>query len=212
VTVATGASGSLTAQIRNGAPYDVFLSADLAYPRSLIESGDAEGRTLKPFANGQLVLWTTRRDLELTSIPALIGDKSVRKIALANPATAPYGRAAQEALEHMDLWKTAPARLVFGENIAQTAQFVATGNADAGFVALSLVLSSQLKQRGQWIAVPTSSYAPISQGAILTRRGAANPTARRYLEFLSSDEARVILEHFGYLVPVSALPEKQGGK
>jgi len=203
LTTATGASGSLVAQIRNGAPFDLFLSADLDYPRRLAQSGDAVSASLTPFAFGRLVLWTTKPGLDLPSVAAAVRNPNVRKLAIANPETAPYGRAAREALGKLGLSEDAGPKLVLGENISQTAQFVETGNADAGFVAMSLVTSPKLMNRGRWIEVPATCYTLIAQGAILTRRGAANPAARDYLAFLGSPEARKILERYGYGVPPS---------
>ena len=206
VTTALGASGTFVAQIKNGAPYDVFLSADLDYPRALIAAGQADAPTLTPFANGRLVLWTTRADLPLTDLAATVRDPAVKKLALAQPATAPHGRAAQETLAQLNLGRAAQPKIVFGENIAQTAQFIESGHADAGFVALSLVLAPTLKNRGRWLEVPTTLYAPLTQGAILTTRGAANPAALRYLAFLQSASARTILARFGYAPPTPATP------
>lgn len=201
VTTTTGASGSLVAQIEHGAPFDVFLSADLDYPRALIAVRQADEKSLRIFATGQLVIWTTRPGLALGSIPALVRDPAVKKIAVANLATAPYGRAAQQALEKLGAWADAQPKLVVGENVTQTAQFVETGNADVGFVALSLVLAPNLKETGRWVRVPAELYAPLDHGAVLTVRGAVNPAARRYLAFLSSDPAKKILRQFGYGLP-----------
>ena len=206
VTTALGASGTFVAQIKNGAPYDVFLSADLDYPHALIAAGQADARTLTPFATGRLVLWTLHGDLPLNDIAVTVRDPSVKKLALAQPATAPYGRAAQEALAQLNLWRDAQPKIVFGENIAQTAQFIESGHADAGFVALSLVLSANLKNRGHWLEVPATLHAPLTQGAILTTRGAANPAARHYLAFLQSATARAILTRFGYAPPTPTTP------
>src|SRR5580700_1227868 len=163
-----GASGSLVAQISNGAPYDVFLSADLEYPQKLVKAGRARASTLITFALGKLVLWTTRTGIELSSVESVVLNPSVEKLALANPRTAPYGRAAEEVLAKLGLAETAKAKLVFGENITQTAQYVSSGNVDAGFVALSLVLSPKLKDKGRWLEVPASLYTPIAQGGVLT--------------------------------------------
>ena len=200
LTVATGASGNLVAQIKNGAPYDVFLSADLDYPQALVASGQAVAASLTTFATGRLVLWTTRpaSDLPLTSIAATVRDPAVKKLAVANRDTAPYGRAARQALDRLGLTSAAQPKLVTGENVTQTAQFVETGGADAGFVALSLVLSPRLKDRGRWLEVPAELHDPLAHGAILTLRGATNPSARRYLEFLRSEPAQKILRDFGY--------------
>ncbi|MBP6506003.1 MAG: molybdate ABC transporter substrate-binding protein [Opitutaceae bacterium] len=206
INVTLGASGSLVTQITHGAPFDVFLSADLYYPQALIKAGQADADSLTPFATGQLVLWTTKPGLELTALATAVRQPSVKKIAIANPATAPYGRAAQAALTQLGVWAEVQPRLVTGENISQTAQFVSSGNADLGFVALSLVLSPQLAEKGRWLAVPAGLHAPLTQGAVLTRRGAANPAARRYLEFLLSPTARGVFARFGYGPPVPVLP------
>jgi molybdate transport system substrate-binding protein len=203
VTVTLGASGSLVAQVRHGAPYDVFLSADLDYPQALIDAGQAEARHLVPFATGKLVLWTMRPDLPLGDVAAAVRHPAVRKLAFANPDTAPYGRAARELLLRLGVWADVQPKLVTGENITQTAQFVETGHADLGFVALSLVLSPKLKDQGRWVEIPADAAVPLTQGAVLTRRGADNPAARRYLDFLVSPAARKILEGFGYGVPAA---------
>ena len=201
VTTATGASGGLVAQIKNGAPFDVFLSADLDYPRALVAANQADAKSLATFATGRLVLWSTRPGVEVKSVADTVRNPAVKKIAIANRDTAPYGRAAQQALEKLGVWTDAQPKLVVGENITQTAQFVETGNADIGFVALSLVLAPNLKERGRWLEVPAELYAPLDHGAVLTNRGAANPAARKYLEFLTSEAAKKILRAFGYGVP-----------
>lgn len=201
VTTAIGASGSLVAQIKNGAPFDLFLSADLDFPRALVAAGQAEAKSLTPFATGRLVLWTTRADIDVNDVAAAVRNPSVRKIAIANLATAPYARAAKQALEKLGAWRDAEPKLVVGENISQTVQFVETGNAELGFVALSVVLSPELKNRGHWTEVSASLHEPLTQGAVLTTRGTANPAARRYLEFLSGEPAKKILRAYGYAVP-----------
>ncbi|ACB74995.1 molybdenum ABC transporter, periplasmic molybdate-binding protein [Opitutus terrae PB90-1] len=200
LTVSTGASGSLVAQITHGAPYDVFLSADLEYPRALLAAGHAKPDSLIVFAQGRLVVWTLNPALALDSF-ATLDWNAVKKIAIANTDSAPYGRAARSALERAGLWSQLSPKLVYGENVSQTAQFVETGSADLGFVALSLVLSPRLKERGRWLAVPPDLYSPLAQGAVLTRRGAANPAAARYLQFLQSEPAQAVLSRFGYEVP-----------
>lgn len=202
LTSTTGASGNLVAQIKHGAPFDVFLSADLDYPQALIKDGQADGKTLTIFAIGRLVLWTTKPAIDVTDLAAAVKNPAVQKIAIAQPATAPYGRAALQILDHLGLTTTARPKLVTGENITQTAQFVETGHADAGFVALSLVLSPKLKDRGRWTEVPAALHAPLEQGAVLTQRGAANPAAARYLAFLKSDAASKIFARYGYALPV----------
>jgi len=201
VVVVTGASGSLVAQIKNGAPFDLFLAADVEYPRQLIKLGAADASTFTKFAIGRLVIWTMRPELKLDSIEAVVRDPGVRKIAIANPHTAPYGKAAHEALTRLEVWADAESKIVVGENITQTAQFVETGNADVGFVAMSLMRSPTIKERGYWREVPADLYAPIEQGAVVTNHGAANAAAKRYLAFLGSPEARAVFARFGYRSP-----------
>ena len=140
--VASGSSGNFATQIKNGAPFEVFLSADMNFPRDLVKSGLADESSLTVYATGKIVLWTTRPDgVDVSKGLAVLGDPNgAKKIALANPDHAPYGRAGKEALQHEKLWDAVQSRLVIGENIVQTAQFVQTGSADAGIVALSLVL------------------------------------------------------------------------
>ena len=203
VTAAYGASGNLLAQIEHGAPFDLFLSADTDFAKRLAASGDGNPATLRTFALGRLVVWTTRSDLDPANIAKVVRTDSVKKLAIAQPRTAPFGRAAQMALTRLGLWTEAQPKLVVGENISQTAQFVETGNADAGFVAMSLVIATQLAHRGRWAEVPASLYAdvPLEQACILTKHGANNDAARQYLAFLKTDTARQILDRFGYGVP-----------
>jgi molybdate transport system substrate-binding protein len=201
VTVTTGSSGNLVAQIINGAPYDLFLSADMSFPEALIKSGCGEKESLTRFAVGRLVLWTTKPGLALSSVADAVRSPAVQKLAIANVETAPYGRAAKEALVKLGVWTVVEPKVVTGENITQTAQFVETGNADAGFVAMSLVLSPKLKTKGVWIEVPAELYAPLDHGAVITRHGRDNAAAKRYLLFLHSAEAREIFARFGYRVP-----------
>ncbi|MEY2879910.1 MAG: hypothetical protein RLZZ15_2290 [Verrucomicrobiota bacterium] len=203
VTTAVGASGTLFAQIQNGAPFDVFLSADTDYPRRLVAGGFGDAASLRTFATGRLVLWTLRPDLNLEDLAAVVRDPGVKKIALTQPATAPYGRAAQAVLAQLGLSAVAQPKLVLGENVTQTAQFVATRNADVGFIALALVRAPTLANRGRWVDVPPALHASVSldHAAVLTLRGATNPAARAFLEFLTGDAAQKILRDFGYAVP-----------
>jgi molybdate transport system substrate-binding protein len=195
---AVGASGNLVAQIRAGAPYDLFLSADLESSQALIAMGHAQADSLVTFATGRLVLWTMRSDLALEQIDPALRAENVRRIALANTDTAPYGRAAQEVMRSLGVWESLQRKLVVGDNITQTAQFVESGNADLGFVALSLVRSPKLEGRGRWLLVPDQLHAALAHTAVLTNRGAANSAAVEYLSFLRSEPAREILKRFGY--------------
>ena len=204
VTSTTSASGNLFAQIKNGAPFDVFLSADTEYPEQLVAAGLGVRSTQRVFATGRLVVWTVNADvLRLDDLAQSIRSPVVKKVALAQPRNAPYGRAAQSALERLGVWRDAQPKLVYGENIAQTAQFVETGNADAGFVSMSFVLSPRLAKRGRWREIPPELYegTSLDHAVVLTTRGAANAAAIQYLEFLASDAAKKILREFGYGVP-----------
>lgn len=201
VTRTTGASGSLVAQIAHGAPYDVFLSADRGFAKALVDAGNADAKSLDAFAIGRLVLWTTREGVDVSNVAAAVRSPLVRKLAVANVDTAPYGRAAQQALKALGAWDDAKPKIVMGENISQAAQWVETGNADAGFVALSIVVSPRLKGRGRWTEVPAGLHEALEQCAVITARGSANPAAARYVAFLHSPAARAILEAFGYGIP-----------
>ena len=199
--VSFGSSGNFTTQVKNGAPFEVFLSADVSFPRELIKAGLADESTLQIYAIGRIVLWTSTPDkVDVTKGFDLLRDPNgpVKKLAVANPDHAPYGRAAKEALEHEKLWDAVQPRVVTGENIAQTAQFVETGNADAGFVALSLVLSPKLSKVGKWWEVPADTYNKLEQGVVLTKAGANNPSAKAYVEFLKTSEARAIFDKYGF--------------
>ena len=203
VVTVIGSSGNFFEQIQNGSPIDVFLSADLDYPQKLVDAGNADDSSLFTFATGRLVLWTSDRKMKLPNLATALTDARVKHIAIANPATAPYGRAAKEALRNLDLWTANEGKLVLGESITQTAQFVENGNAEVGFVALSLMLSPKHKIKGSYCVVPRELYKPLDQGAVITRFGAANPAAKRYLDFLKTRVARDIFERFGYGVPPS---------
>ena len=200
VTSTSGASGNLFAQIKNGAPFDVFLSADTEYPQQVVAAGLGDSTTLRTFATGRLVFWTTRPDFDVSELTVALRSPRIKKLAIAQPRSAPYGRAAQAALEKLGVWPELQSKVVFGENITQTAQFIETGNADAGFVAFSLVLSPRLAHLGRWAEVPPALYASVSldHAVVLTTRGAANAAAKRYVTFLGTDAAKKILRDFGY--------------
>jgi molybdate transport system substrate-binding protein len=203
VKVSFGASGNLTNQIRNGAPFDVFLSADEEYPQQLIAEGLALKETLYRYAVGRLVLWVpsdSPLDLSKLGINALL-DPSVKKISIANPATAPYGRAAAAALRHFGIYDQVSSRLVIGENISQAAQFVESGNAQAGLVALSHALSPAMKDKGRYWTVPLDAYPTLNQAAVVLAKSKQQDSARKFLEFVQSDEAIALLAKYGFTLP-----------
>jgi len=212
--VSTGASGNFFAQIKNGAPFEVFISADMDYPRKLIDAGLAERDSLTLYALGRLALWTNTPGINPGRGRTVFKAESTTKIAIANPDTAPYGRAAMEAMEKLNVLEAAKPKLVIGENVAQAVQFVQSGNAEIGLVPYSLLVVPPLKGVGIYVLLPGASYAPIEQGAVVTQKGAANPLAKAYIEFLKSDAAKAILEENGYALPepaaVTATPDTRG--
>jgi molybdate transport system substrate-binding protein len=196
----TGASGNFFAQIRNGAPFEVFLSADTGYPAQLARLGAADGKTMATYAIGQLALWTLDDQLDLTHGLAVLKEARTGRLAIANPDTAPYGRAARALLERNGLWDAVQPRLVIGENIAQTAQFVQSGNAQLGLVSVSLLRAPRLAGVGRYILLPDGA-GPIEQAAIVTTRGRGNPLAARFVRFLSSPAAQAVFERHGFALP-----------
>jgi len=201
VVVSVGSSGTFYAQIRNGAPFDLFLAADMEFPRRLIDEGIAEKNSLTPYAIGRIVLWSTRGDLDLRRGIAVLTDKTISRIAIANPEHAPYGRAAKAAMEKAGIWYAVQPKVVFGENISQARQFVQTGNADIGIIALSLVMAPVVQGIGQYALIPEDAHPKLEQGAVLTVRGARNPEAQAYMEFLKGLLARSIFEKYGFVLP-----------
>ncbi len=197
----TGSSGNFLAQIKNGAPFDVFLSADMSYPRELVKSGLADEASLTLYATGHIVLWSTNPAVDVSKGLAVLNSDAVKKFAIANPEVAPYGRAAKAALQSAGVWDQAQPKLVSGENIAQTAQFVQSGNVDAGIVALSFVLSPKVVGTGKYYRIAEDQYPVLEQGAVITAKGAANPLAKAYIAFLRSPEARAVFDKFGFLLP-----------
>lgn len=201
VVVSVGSSGTFFAQIRNGAPFDLFLSADMEFPRRLIEEGVAEKGSLTPYAIGRIVLWATRADIDLRDGIGVLTDKAISRIAIANPEHAPYGRAAREAIQKAGIWNTVQSKLVFGENISQARQFVQSGNADIGIIALSLAMAPVVQGSGKYALIPEDAHPRLEQGAVLTERGVKNSGARAYMEFLRSRQARSIFEKYGFILP-----------
>jgi molybdate transport system substrate-binding protein len=203
VKLSFGASGNLTNQIENGAPFDLFFSADEQYPQQLIKEGLASKDTLYRYAVGRLVLWIPNDSplvLPELGIKALL-DPSIKKIAIANPATAPYGRAAEAALRHYEIYDKVSSRLVVGENIRQAAQFVQSGNAQAGLIALSHALAPALNAQGRYWKVPLDAYPTLNQAAVVLTRSKQPDAARKFLDFLRTPEATSLLTSYGFSLP-----------
>jgi len=208
VKLSFGASGNLTNQIRNGAPFDVFFSADESFPQQLIDEGLASGSSLYRYAVGRLVLWVpndSTLDLSKLGIKALL-DPSVKKIAIANPTTAPYGRAAAGALRHFGIYDQISDKLVIGENISQAAQFVESGNAQAGLIALSHALSPAMKSKGRYWAVPLDAYPTLNQAAVVLSKSKQESAAQNFLEFVRGPEATSLLANYGFSPPEDKTP------
>lgn len=195
--ISTGASGAFYTQIRNGAPFDVFLSADNERPAMLEKDGLAHPGTRFTYATGKLVLWSAKAG-RVDPNGAVLKAADLGKVAYANPRTAPYGAAAVQVLEKLGLKDAITPKLVQGESIGQAYNFVKTGNADVGFVALSQVISGgRLKEGSMWV-IPQMNYDPIRQDAVLLKRGADNAAAKALLQLLQSPKGRDLIRSYGY--------------
>jgi molybdate transport system substrate-binding protein len=199
VEVVYGSSGKFQTQIQQGAPYDVYFSADIAFPRELVKSGLA-GSDVKPYAFGRIVLWSASLDATKMTLASLT-DPTIARIAVANPKHAPYGRRAEEALRASGLWDKVEAKLVYGENIAHTAQFVQTGNAQVGIIALSLALNPELSSKGGYYLIPDNLHQALEQGYVITKRGADSVLAKRFAEYMSGPTARAVMTKYGFILP-----------
>ena len=191
-------SGKLTAQIKQGAPYDIFVSANMKYPNEIFNSRLSQ-KPPKVYAYGKLVLWTMADNI--TPSIEVISHDIIRHLAIANPKTAPYGVAAVQVLKEYGIFDEVEHKIVYGESIAQTNQFITSGAAEIGFTAMSVVLSHQMQGKGSWIEINESDYAPIEQGVvIIDRKNGKKAGARQFYDFLFSDKAKEILKDYGYAV------------
>ena len=204
VAVSYGSSGNFRTQIENGAPFDLFFSADVAYPKQLVSSGLADADSLYVYAYGRLVLWARAgENLRLAERGfSALTDPQVRKIAIANPEHAPYGRAAVAALQKAGLYDEVKSKLVYGENISQAAQFAETGSAQVGILALSLTFAPGTKGGERW-EIPADLYPALEQGAVVIHASSNKAGARAFLEFVKSAEAREVLLKYGFTVPAN---------
>lgn len=194
-----GSSGKFHTQIQQGAPYDLFFSADINYPRELAKKGMAASE-VKPYAVGRVVLWSNSMDATKMTLASLT-DPKIARIAIANPKHAPYGKRAEEALKASGLWDKLQPKFVFGENIAHTAQFVQTGNAQVGIIALSLAVNPELAKKGGYYLIPDKLHNPLEQGYIITKQGAAKPLAKQFADYMGSKPARSIMTKYGFVLP-----------
>ena len=200
IKVVYGSSGNFFQQIANGAPFDIFFSADIDYPKQLKEK-DLTLSVIHSYGTGQLVLWSKTLDPSVDKMNSLL-NAAVTKIAIANPAHAPYGKRAEETLRHYDLYDKVKDKLVIGENIAQTAQYAQSGAADIGIIALSLALSPEMQRSGgkYWL-IPADSHQALEQGFVLLPHAKNNKGAIQFMTFITTPEARAILKSFGFSQP-----------
>ncbi|MGO9604669.1 MAG: molybdate ABC transporter substrate-binding protein [Candidatus Binataceae bacterium] len=202
VRVSYGSSGNFFSQIKNGAPYDVFFSADIQFPQKLEAAGLIEPGTMYEYAAGTIVIWVPNASkLDLSQGLAVLLDPAIHKIAIANPLHAPYGRAAVAALQHEGIYDKVKDKLVLGEDIAQTAQFVQSGNADAGILALSLALAPAMKERGRYVKIPSADYPPIIQAVAIIKATRHKELAEQFLKFIEEPATVALMERYGFVVP-----------
>jgi molybdate transport system substrate-binding protein len=199
ITLSTGSTGKLYAQIEHGAPFQAFLAADQERPERLEEEGLGVPGSRFTYALGQLALWSPLPE-HVDDQASILKEGKFRRLAIANPKLAPYGAAAQETLQQLGIWSQLRRKLVIGENIAQTFQFVSTGNAEFGFVALSQILGQREPTGSYWL-VPRSLYAPIRQDAVLLTEGRGNLAAEKFMHYLKSISAKALIQSYGYDLP-----------
>jgi len=200
--VSYGSSGNFFAQISQGAPFDIFFSADTTYPDLLEKEGLTAKETQKVYAVGKIVLWVPKVSnvdpddgMQTVTFPA------VKKLAIANPRHAPYGRAAEESLRYYGLWEKVNEKLIYGENISQTAQFIHTGAADAGIVALSLAISPKMLHEGRYWIIPDESHSDIEQVYVVLKKGKGKKSIRKFLDFIHGEKGSNILSRYGFVIP-----------
>ncbi|WP_228692162.1 molybdate ABC transporter substrate-binding protein [Lunatimonas sp.] len=196
-----GSSGKLFEQISNGAPFDIFLSADITYPQKLVNTGHAVGQPYV-YAVGRLVLWSRRVRTDAVGLDALKAT-TIKKVAIANPRHAPYGEKAVQALQHYGMYEMLSSKLVYGENISQAAQFVSSGAADVGIIALSLAKSPTMMQlQPQYYLIPEESHQPLIQAGVVTSYGKEKDSVNQFFDYLKGDQAGSVFQHFGFSKPL----------
>jgi molybdate transport system substrate-binding protein len=203
VRITYGSSGNFFAQLQNRAPFDLYLSADIEYPRRLAAAGLALDTNAFLYAVGRIVVWSATNspvDAKQLGIRALL-DPAVKKIAIANPQHAPYGRAAVAAMKSFEVYRQAQPKLVLGENIAQTAQFIQSGAAEVGIVALSLAVSPQMRDAGHYWEVPLDAYPEMQQGGIILKWTKHPDLARSFRDFVLGEHGRAVLTRYGFSLP-----------
>jgi len=202
VKLSLGSSGNFFSQIQNGAPFDLYFSADIGYPKKLEEAGLVVPGSLYPYAVGRIVLWAGKGShLDLSKGLEILREPTIKKIAIANPKHAPYGRAAVAAMEHFKVYDQVKDKLILGENISQAAQFIESGACDAGIVALSLALAPPMKAAGQYWEIPATAHSPLEQGAVILKQSKHPEAARQFLEFMKGPHGQEIMTRYGFTLP-----------
>jgi len=196
-----GSSGNFAQQLQNGAPFDMFFSANLDYPKQLEAAGLTEPGTFYQYAVGKIVVWVLNESkLDVSSGLKVLLDPSIKKIAIANPQHAPYGKAAVAAMQKENIYGQVKDKFVLGENISQTTTFVASGSADVGIVALSLALSPKMKEKGRYAEVPAGDYLPIEQACVILRSSKNKNVAQQFLKFIQSAAIRELFQKYGFAI------------
>lgn len=202
VKLSLGSSGNYYSQIQNGAPFDLYFSADIGYPKKLEDAGLTVPGSLYRYAIGRIVVWTgTASALDVTKGINVFQEPKIKKIAIANPKHAPYGRAAVAAMEHFKVYDQVKNRLVLGENVSQAAQFIESGACEVGIVALSLALAPTMKARGSYWEIPAEAHPPLEQGAVILRSSSHQSAAKQFLEFVKGTQGQEIMRRYGFTLP-----------
>ena len=202
VKLSLGSSGNFYAQIQNGAPFDLYFSADIGYPRKLEEAGLTVPGLLYRYAVGRIVLWAGAASrLDVSKGFDVLREPGIRKIAIANPKHAPYGRAAVAAMEHAKVYESVKDKLILGENISQAAQFIESGACEIGVIALSLAVAPAMSGKGVYWEIPVEAYPPLEQGAVILKQSKNQEAARRFLEFLQGSQGQDIMRRYGFMLP-----------
>lgn len=202
VKLSLGSSGNFYAQLQQGAPFDLYFSADIGYPKKLEGAGLTVPGTLYRYAIGRVVLWAPKNSsLDVAKGLPILRDAAIRKIAIANPKHAPYGRAAVAAMEHEHIYADVKDRLVLGENISQAAQFIESGACDVGIIALSLAMAPAMKSAGSYWQIPADHHPPLEQGAVILKQSKNQETARQFLAFMQGAQGQEIMTRYGFTLP-----------
>ena len=202
VKLTLGSSGNFFAQILNGAPFDLYFSADIAYPRKLEEAGLTVPDSLYQYAVGRIVLWTGLESrLDVTQGFEALREPTVKKIAIANPKHAPYGRAAVAAMEYFKIYDQVKDKLILGENISQAAQFIESGACEIGIIALSLAVAPAMKSKGTYWEVPAEAHPSLEQGAVILKSSKQQESAKQFLVFIKGAQGQEIMKRYGFTLP-----------